>query len=101
MARSAGADSMGGAADWYGAICFVNLRSVESDLAARTEAQSDARANLMLGVNATTDSVSRFKKVAWRRTLGWKEAVSRKLSAFSKTHTRLGGQLVKTSEDDI
>jgi hypothetical protein len=25
----------------------------------------------MLGVNATTDSVSRFKKVAWRRTLGW------------------------------
>src|ERR1700688_1410293 len=31
-------------------------------------------ANSMLGVNATTDSVSRFKKVAWRRTLGWKEA---------------------------
>ena len=30
----------------------------------------------MLGVNATTDSVSRFKKVAWRRTLGWKEASS-------------------------
>jgi len=27
----------------------------------------------MLGVNATTDSVSRFKKVAWRRTLGWRK----------------------------
>jgi hypothetical protein len=25
----------------------------------------------MLGVNATTDSVSRLEKVAWRRTLGW------------------------------
>jgi hypothetical protein len=30
--------------------------------------------SLMLGVNATTDSVSRFKKVAWRRTLGWKQS---------------------------
>jgi len=27
--------------------------------------------SLMLGVNATTDSVSRLEKVAWRRTLGW------------------------------
>ena len=27
--------------------------------------------NLMLGVNATTESVSRLEKVAWRRTLGW------------------------------
>jgi hypothetical protein len=30
------------------------------------------RFSLMLGVNATTDSVSRLEKVAWRRTLGWK-----------------------------
>jgi len=28
----------------------------------------------MLGVNATTDSVSRLEKVAWRRTLGWGSA---------------------------
>src|ERR1700731_3957449 len=32
---------------------------------------NDQRTNSMLGVNATTDSVSRFMKVAWRRTLGW------------------------------
>jgi len=54
----------------------------------------------MLGVNATTDSVSRFKKVAWRRTLGWRNfGVAH--SEISKTHTRLGGQPVKTGEDDI
>ena len=35
-----------------------------------------------LGVKTTTDSVSRFKKVAWRRTLGWKEAVSYQLTAL-------------------
>jgi len=71
MARSVGADSVGGPADWYCSILFHDLSSVESDLAAGAEAQSDARSNLMLGVNATTDSVSRFKKVAWRQTLGW------------------------------
>jgi len=40
---------------------------------ARSLTTKDERpmANSTLGVNATTDSVSRFKKVAWRRTLGW------------------------------
>src|SRR5690349_17428600 len=38
----------------------------------RTTKDERRTTNLMLGVNATTDSVSRFKKVAWRRTLGWR-----------------------------
>jgi hypothetical protein len=44
----------------------------------------------MLGVNATTDSVSRLEKVAWRRTLGWKvEKVSkfRRLQGFKDLET--------------
>jgi len=28
----------------------------------------------MLGVKVTTESVSRFMNVAWRRTLGWKQS---------------------------
>src|SRR5271165_6998986 len=37
----------------------------------RTTKDERPTTNSTLGVNATTDSVSRFKKVAWRRTLGW------------------------------
>jgi hypothetical protein len=53
----------------------------------------------MLGVNTTTESVSRFK-VAWRRTLGWRNSGVAH-SGISKTHTRSGGQPAQAGEDDI
>jgi hypothetical protein len=55
--------------------------------------------NSMLGVNTTTESVSRFK-VAWRRTLGWMTE-GLHTPKVATIHTRLGGLPVKTGEDDI
>jgi len=43
--------------------------------------------SLMLGVKATTDSVSRLEKVAWRRTLGWKRARFQSFAGFKVSKT--------------
>ena len=43
----------------------------ECDFPGRIYSGAICEISLMLGVKATTDSVSRLEKVAWRRTLGW------------------------------
>ena len=52
------------------------LQAIRKTASVQDRAQAKVNSKLMLGVNATTDSVLRFMKVAWRRTLGWKEASS-------------------------
>jgi hypothetical protein len=59
----------------------------------------------MLGVNCDNrDSVHGLRKVAWRRTLGWKDSRSLHTSESSKTHTCLGRviqrKLVRTIFDN-
>ena len=71
LSRSFEADPVVGALDLRSDIRFLVLRCVQGFLAIRAKAQP-GRFSLMLGVNATTDSVSRFMNVAWRRTLGWR-----------------------------
>jgi len=57
---------------------------------------SEVSPNLMLGVNATTDSVSRLEKVAWRRTLGWTT-----LRVGNNPYPLRRGLLEASSEDEL
>jgi hypothetical protein len=55
----------------------------------------------MLGVNATTESVSRFNESRLAPNIGLEAIWGLHDSGLSKTHTRRSGQPVKIGEDDI
>ena len=58
--------------NWVGAVAQLGERLVCNQEATGSIPVSST--NLMLGVKVTTESVSRFMNVAWRRTLGWKQS---------------------------
>jgi hypothetical protein len=57
-----------------GAVAQLGERLVCNQEATGSIPVSSTKISLMLGVNTTTESVSRLEKVAWRRTLGWRHS---------------------------